>query len=157
MLSAKQTRANAADYFDQVMRILDPDRIEVRHNTEWFEGLALQRFLERASALTVAQMLERDDFSRRYKGGQPISLLEFLCPILQGYDSVALDADVELGGTDQTYNNLVGRVLQRHAGQAEQVVVTVPLLVGTDGVDKMGKSAGNWIGIREPAEEQSGS
>lgn len=156
VLTPEQTRTNAADYFDQVMRILDPDRIEVRHNTEWLEGLELQRFLESASALTVAQMLERDDFSKRYKGGQPISLLEFLYPILQGYDSVALEADIELGGTDQTYNNLVGRVLQRHAGQPEQVVVTVPLLVGTDGVEKMGKSAGNWIGIREPAEEQFG-
>ncbi len=156
VLTAEETVANSHEYFDQVMRILDPDRVEIRRNAEWLEKLPLQDFLTAATSLTVAQLLERDDFARRYRESRPISLMEFFYPLLQGYDSVAVDADIELGGTDQTYNNLVGRTLQRDAGLSPQVVITVPLLVGTDGVEKMGKSLGNWIGIREPAAEQFG-
>jgi len=156
VLTPAETAANARDYFDQVMRILDPDRVEIRHNSEWLEKLPLQTFLTAAMSLTVAQMLERDDFARRYRENRPISLMEFLYPVLQGYDSVAVRSDIEIGGTDQTYNNLVGRDLQRDAGQPPQIVVTMPLLVGTDGVEKMGKSLGNWIALREPADDQFG-
>lgn len=156
VLSPEETAANAREYFDQIMRILDPDRVEIRRNSEWLETLPLQHFFNAAASLTIARILEREDFSRRYKEERPISLPELLYPVLQGYDSVAIRADVELGGTDQTFNNLVGRSLQRDAGLPPQVVMTVPLLVGTDGVEKMGKSLGNWIAIREPAEEQFG-
>lgn len=155
-LTAEQTAANSATYFDQVMRILDPDRVEVRRNSEWLAGMSMADVLANARALTVAQLLERDDFSRRYRAGQPISLMEFLYPLLQGYDSVAVRSDVELGGTDQTYNNLVGREIQRAHGQPPQVVLTMPLLVGLDGVEKMGKSLNNFVAIEEPAAEQFG-
>lgn len=154
--SAEDVVANARDYFDQVMRILDPDRTEVVNNADWLGTMSLADILGYTRQVTVAQLLERDDFSRRFKANQPISLSEFVYPLLQGIDSVEIRADIELGGTDQTFNNLVGRELQRSRGQAPQAVLTVPLLVGTDGVEKMGKSLGNWIGIRESADEQFG-
>jgi len=156
-LSAEQTAANSASYFDQVMRILDPDRVEVQRNADWLATMTLADVIQETSVLTVAQMLERDDFSKRYAAHQPISLSELLYPFLQGYDSVAVQADVELGGTDQTYNLLVGRDLQRAHGQPQQVVLTVPLLEGLDGTQKMSKSLGNYVAITEPAAEQFGS
>lgn len=155
-LTAEQTAANSASYFEQLMRILDPARVEVRRNSEWLAGMSMADVLANARALTVAQLLERDDFARRYQAGLPISLMEFMYPLLQGYDSVAVRSDVELGGTDQTYNNLVGREIQRAHGQPPQVVLTMPLLVGLDGVQKMGKSLDNFIAIDEPAAEQFG-
>jgi tyrosyl-tRNA synthetase len=154
--SAEQVIANARGYFDQVMRILDPDRSEVVDNASWLAPMGLADVLEYTRLLTVAQLLERDDFARRFQAGQPITLSEFCYPLLQGIDSVEVRADIELGGTDQTFNNLVGRELQRARGQAPQAVLTVPLLVGTDGVEKMGKSLGNFIAINEPAAEQFG-
>lgn len=155
-LSAGETAANSAGYFAQVMRVLDPQRAEVRHNSEWLAGLTLPDVLREARELTIARLLERDDYARRYRSGTPISLVEFLYPLLQGYDSVAVRADVELGGTDQTFNNLVGRDLQRAHGQPEQVVLTVPLLEGLDGVQKMGKSLGNYVAINDPPQVQFG-
>jgi tyrosyl-tRNA synthetase len=130
--------------------------VEVRRNSEWLATMTMADVIREAAHLTVAQLLERDDFARRFAGHQPISLVEFLYPLLQGYDSVAIDADVELGGTDQTYNLLVGRELQRAHGRPPQVVLTVPLLEGLDGVQKMSKSLGNYVAIDEPAEEQFG-
>ncbi|HZG93286.1 MAG TPA: tyrosine--tRNA ligase [Mycobacteriales bacterium] len=156
LLSADETAANSATYFDQVMRILRPDRTEVRRNSEWLATMTMTEVIREASQLTVARLLERDDFAKRFGSNQPISLVEFLYPLLQGYDSVAIEADVELGGTDQTYNLLVGRELQKAHGQPQQIVLTVPLLEGLDGVEKMGKSLGNWVAIGEPAEEQFG-
>lgn len=156
LLSAEQTEANAVTYVEQVMRILDPEKVELVRNSSWLASMTMADVAREASALTVAGLLERDDFARRYATHQPISLVEFLYPLLQGYDSVAVRADVELGGTDQTYNLLVGRDLQRQHGQAEQVVVTVPLLVGLDGQAKMSKSLGNYVAITEPADEQFG-
>lgn len=155
-LTAQQTATNSATYFQQLMRLLDPERVEVRRNSEWLADLTLSDVVREARELTVARLLERDDFARRYAAGRPISLVEFLYPLLQGYDSVAVRADVELGGTDQTYNLLVGRDLQRAHGQPEQVVLTVPLLEGLDGVAKMSKSLGNFVAIAEPAESQFG-
>jgi len=155
-LTAEQTATNSATYFQQLMRILDPERVEVRRNSEWLADLTLSDVVREARELTVARLLERDDFARRYAAGRPISLVEFLYPLLQGYDSVAVRADVELGGTDQTYNLLVGRDLQRAHGQPEQVVLTVPLLEGLDGVTKMSKSVGNFVAIAEPPESQFG-
>jgi len=148
--------ANAQGYFDQLMRILDPDRTEVVNNADWLGTMQLAELLGYTRQITVAQLLERDDFARRFAARQPITLSEFFYPLLQGIDSVEVRADVELGGTDQTFNNLVGRELQRSRGQAPQAVLTVALLVGTDGVEKMGKSLGNFIGIDEPAAEQFG-
>lgn len=156
LLSAEQTAANSASYFDQVMRILREDRTEVRRNSEWLATMTMTDVIREASQLTVARLLERDDFAKRFRAHAPISLVEFLYPLLQGYDSVAVRADVELGGTDQTYNLLVGRELQKAHGQPQQVVLTVPLLEGLDGVEKMGKSLGNWVAIGEPPEEQFG-
>jgi len=155
-LTAEQTAANAATYFEQLMRVLDPERVEVRHNSEWLASMGLPDVLREAAHLTVAQLLERDDYAKRYAGGVPISLTEFLYPLLQGYDSVAVRADVELGGTDQTYNNLVGRDLQRAHGLPPQVVLTLPLLEGLDGVAKMSKSLGNFVAISEPPASQFG-
>jgi len=155
-LTAEQTAANSATYFDQVMRILDPDRVEVRRNSEWLAGMTLADVVRETSVLTVAKLLERDDFAKRYAAHQPISLSEFLYPFLQGYDSVAVQADVELGGTDQTYNLLVGRDLQRAHRQPQQVVLTMPLLEGLDGTQKMSKSLGNYVAITEPPAEQFG-
>ena len=156
MLTAEQTAANATTYLEQVMRVLDPDRVEIRRNSEWLAPMTLTEVVREASVLTVARLLERDDFAKRYAAGQPISLVEFLYPLLQGYDSVAVRADVELGGTDQTYNLLVGRDFQRAHGQEQQLVLTVPLLEGLDGVQKMSKSLGNYVSLTEPPEEQFG-
>ncbi len=154
--SADQVVAHGQGYFDQVMRILDPDRTEVVDNADWLTPMQLGDVLDYTRQLTIAQLLERDDFARRFAANQPITLSEFFYPLLQGIDSVEVHADVELGGTDQTFNNLVGRELQRSRGQAPQTVLTLPLLVGTDGVEKMGKSLGNFIAIDEAAEEQFG-
>ncbi len=155
-LSAEQTAANSARYFEQLMRVLDPDRVEVRDNAEWLDPMTMAEIMGYAREVTVARLLERDDFARRHREHLPISLVEFFYPLLQGIDSVAVRSDVELGGTDQTFNNLMGRDLQRAHGQPPQAVLTVPLLVGLDGVEKMGKSLGNWVGIDEPADEQFG-
>ena len=157
-LSAEEVEHHAQTYVDQVRRILDfdPERIEVRRNSEWLAGLGMADTLALMASTTVARMLERDDFDRRYRDGVPISLSEFLYPLLQGYDSVMVEADVELGGTDQLFNNLMGRHLQEQAGQEPQVVLTTPLLEGLDGVQKMSKSLGNYVGIDEPAPEQFG-
>jgi tyrosyl-tRNA synthetase len=156
LLTAEETAANAATYFDQVMRVLDPNKVEVRRNSEWLATLTMADVIREAAHVTVAQLLERDDFAKRFAAQQPISLVEFLYPLLQGYDSVAVNADVELGGTDQTYNLLVGRELQRAHGQEPQIVLTVPLLEGLDGVQKMSKSLGNYVAITEPPAEQFG-
>ncbi|WP_210495128.1 tyrosine--tRNA ligase [Patulibacter sp. SYSU D01012] len=154
VLSAEGIARNARTFQEQASRVLrtDPELLEVRWNGEWLD-MPMDRFLTLARIPKVAQLLERDDFAKRYAGGRPISLLEFVYPLLQGYDSVAVDADVELGGTDQTFNLLFGRDVQRAEGRPEQAVLTMPLLVGLDGVQKMSKSLGNHIGITEPAEE----
>jgi tyrosyl-tRNA synthetase len=154
--SAEDVIANARGYFDQLMRILDAERAEVVNNADWLGTMSLAGILDYTRQMTVAQLLERDDFARRFTANQPISLSEFIYPLLQGIDSVEIRADIELGGTDQTFNNLVGRELQRSRGQAPQAVLTVPLLVGTDGVEKMGKSLGNYVAITEPAADQFG-
>jgi tyrosyl-tRNA synthetase len=155
-LTAEQTAQNSATYVDQVLRILRPDRTELRRNSEWLASMTMSEVVREARHLTVAQLLEREDFARRFAARQPISLVEFLYPLLQGYDSVAVRADVELGGTDQTYNLLVGRELQRVHGQPQQVVVTLPLLEGLDGRQKMSKSLGNYVAIAEPPDQQFG-
>jgi tyrosyl-tRNA synthetase len=152
VLTREDVERNAATYKEQIFKILDPSKTEVRFNSEWLSGLPIEELVRIAAQMTVARMLERDDFRRRYEGERPISIHEFLYPLLQGYDSVALRADVKLGGTDQKFNLLVGRDLQRLYGQEPQVVMTTPLLVGLDGVNKMGKSLGNYIGITEPPE-----
>ncbi|HEY0166199.1 MAG TPA: tyrosine--tRNA ligase [Jatrophihabitans sp.] len=154
--SAAQVIANSQSYFDQLMKILDPDRTEVCDNADWLGSMSLTGLLEYTRQLTVAQLLERDDFAKRFAANTPITLSEFFYPLLQGIDSVEVRADVELGGTDQTFNNLVGRVLQKAAGQPPQAVLTLPLLVGIDGVEKMGKSLNNFVAIAEPATEQFG-
>jgi tyrosyl-tRNA synthetase len=154
--SVEQVVANARGYFDQLMRILDPDRTEVVNNADWLSPMRVAEMLDYTRQITVAQLLERDDFARRFAARQPITLSEFFYPLLQGIDSVEVRADIELGGTDQTFNNLVGRELQKSRGQAPQVVLTVPLLVGTDGVEKMGKSLNNYIAIGDSADEQFG-
>jgi tyrosyl-tRNA synthetase len=154
--SAEQVIENARGYFDQLMRILDPDRTEVVNNADWLATMQVAEILDYTRMMTIAQLLERDDFARRFAAREPISLSEFFYPLLQGIDSVAIRSDIEIGGTDQTFNNLVGRLLQRGRGQEPQAVLTMPLLVGTDGVQKMGKSLDNWIAIDEPAEEQFG-
>jgi tyrosyl-tRNA synthetase len=154
--SADDVIANARGYFDQLMRILDAEHTEVVNNADWLGVMSLADILDYTRQITVAQLLERDDFARRFAASQPISLSEFIYPLLQGIDSVEVHADIELGGTDQTFNNLVGRELQRSRGQAPQTVLTVPLLVGTDGVEKMGKSLANYIGIAEAPGEQFG-
>ncbi len=155
-LSAAEVDAHAATYVEQVARILDADRLELRRNSEWLAGMGIADVLRLASRTTVARTLERDDFARRYQGGVPISVTELLYPLLQGWDSVQVAADVELGGTDQLFNNLVGRDLQGQEGQEPQVVITMPLLEGLDGVQKMSKSLGNYVGITEPPAEQFG-
>ena len=152
-LTVDRVRANAEACVDQLMDVLSEDNLEVRYNSEWLEPMDLADLLRLTSSYTVAQMLERDDFSKRYQDGRPIALSEFMYPLMQGYDSVAVEADVELGGTDQLFNLLVGRDLQRAYGQRPQVALTMPLLVGTDGVQKMSQSLGNYIGIREEPEE----
>ena len=143
--------ANAETYAEQVFKVLDRDKTELRFNSEWFDAMSAADMIKLAGQMTVARMLERDDFSKRFAGQQPIAIHEFLYPLVQGYDSVALKADIELGGTDQKFNLLMGRGLQEHFGQPPQIVLTMPLLEGLDGVNKMGKSLGNYIGINEPA------
>jgi len=155
-LSREAVLANAETYTKQVFKVLDAKQTEIRFNSEWLNKLTPQDLIKLAATHTVARMLERDDFNKRYTNGQPIAIHEFLYPLLQGYDSVALKADVELGGTDQKFNLLMGRELQKHFGQAPQVVLTMPLLEGLDGVQKMSKSLGNYIGIDEPAKEMFG-
>lgn len=152
-LSREQVLENARTYKEQVFKILDPDKTEVVFNSSWFETLGASGMIKLAAQHTVARMLERDDFSRRYNKGQPIAIHEFLYPLCQGYDSVAIKADVELGGTDQKFNLLVGRELQKHYGQTPQCILTVPLLEGLDGVNKMSKSLGNYVGIYESPQE----
>lgn len=152
-LTREQVIENAKTYQEQVFKILDPAKTEVCFNSSWMEALGASGLIRLAAQHTVARMLERDDFSKRYAAQQPIAIHEFLYPLCQGYDSVALKADIELGGTDQRFNLLVGRELQKHYGQAPQCVLTMPLLEGLDGVNKMSKSLGNYIGIYEPPAE----
>ena len=153
MLTADEVAANAESYLQQFFKIVDRDKTEVRRQTEWFDGFDLGDVIRLTSKFTVAQILRRDDFAKRYAGEQPIAVTELLYPLLQAYDSVMVRADVEFGGTDQRFNNLLGRELQTMEGQAPQQVFLVPLLVGTDGVQKMSKSLGNYIGVAEPPEE----
>jgi len=152
-LSREQILENAKSYRAQMAKILDPDKTQVMFNSEWSDKLGAEGMIRLASRYTLARLLERDDFSKRYRSGQPIAVHELLYPLMQGYDSVAMKADVELGGTDQKFNLLVGRELQRDYGQEPQCILTMPLLEGTDGVEKMSKSLGNYIGIAEPANE----
>jgi len=155
-LSRDEVIENARTYESQIYKILDPEKTLVMFNSSWLGEMQATELIQLAAKYTVARMLERDDFSKRYKSGQAISIHEFLYPLLQGYDSVATHADVELGGTDQKFNLLVGRELQKEFAQRPQVVITLPLLEGTDGVNKMSKSLGNYVGINEPAEEMFG-
>jgi tyrosyl-tRNA synthetase len=155
-LSAEEIAANAKTYTDQVFLILDREKTEVAFNSTWLSALGADGMIRLAAKYTVARMLERDDFAKRYQGGQPIAIHEFLYPLAQGYDSVALKADVELGGTDQKFNLLVGRELQRHYGQEPQCILTLPLLEGLDGVNKMSKSMDNYVGITEAPNEMFG-
>src|SRR5215218_3935479 len=155
-LSREDIARNAATYSDQVFKILDRDQTEVVFNSTWMDKMSAADMIKLAATHTVARMLERDDFSKRYRGNQPIAIHEFLYPLVQGYDSVALRADVELGGTDQKFNLLMGRELQKHFGQKPQVILTMPLLEGLDGVNKMSKSLGNYVGINEPPAEMFG-
>ncbi|MES2100544.1 MAG: tyrosine--tRNA ligase [Pseudomonadota bacterium] len=152
-LTREQIEANAKTYFDQISLVLDIERAEVRYNSEWSDPLGARGMIELASRYTVARMMERNDFHDRFKAGTPISVHEFLYPLMQGYDSVALKSDIELGGTDQKFNLLVGRALQSEYGQEPQCILTMPLLEGLDGVEKMSKSKGNYIAITEPAND----
>ena len=155
-LTPPEIEANALTYREQIFKILDPERTVVDFNSRWMGPMSAAGLIELAAKHTVARMLERDDFDKRYKSGQPISIHEFLYPLVQGYDSVALRADVELGGTDQKFNLLVGRQLQEAYGQEPQIVLTMPLLEGLDGVQKMSKSLGNYVGIHEPPDAMFG-
>ncbi len=155
-LSKDEILENAKTYKDQVFRILDPDKTEIVFNSTWMDKMSAADLIQLAGKHTVARMLERDDFSKRYKGNRAISIHEFLYPLVQGYDSVAMKADVELGGTDQKFNLLVGRQLQQAYGQQPQIVVTMPLLEGLDGVQKMSKSLGNYVGITDPPADMFG-
>ncbi len=157
VLSAAEIREHARSYQEQVFRILDRERTEVRWNSEWMDAMSAADIIRLASEHTVARMLERDDFDKRYRGGQAIGIHEFLYPLVQGFDSVALEADIEIGGTDQKFNLLVGRALQKSRGTQPQVVLTMPLLEGTDGSMKMSKSQGNAIGIADSPEQMFGS
>ena len=152
-LTREAVAANAKTYTEQVFKILDPQRTEVVFNSTWMDRLYAADMVKLAASHTVARMLERDDFAQRYRSNQPIAIHEFLYPLVQGYDSVALNADVELGGTDQRFNLLMGRELQKHHGQKPQVILTMPLLEGVNGVEKMSKSLGNYVGINEPPKE----
>ena len=155
-LSREQIEINAKTYLDQASLILDREKTEIRYNSEWLSKLGAEGTIRLASKLTVARMLERDDFTKRYQSGQPIAIHEFLYPLFQGYDSVALHADIELGGTDQKFNLLMGRELQKDAGMEPQCVLMMPLLVGLDGVKKMSKSAGNYIGVHDEPQNMFG-
>ena len=150
-LTREQIEANAKTYFDQLRLVLDMERAEIRYNSEWSDPLGARGMIQLAARYTVARMMERDDFAKRFAGNTPISVHEFLYPLMQGYDSVALKSDLELGGTDQKFNLLMGRHLQQEYGQEPQCILTMPLLEGLDGVEKMSKSKGNYIGITEPA------
>jgi tyrosyl-tRNA synthetase len=156
VLTEEEIRANARTYVEQAHVILDPEKTTVRFNSEWFGAMSFKDCLALARKMTVARMLERDDFSRRHASNTPISIIEFLYPLVQGYDSLMIEADVELGGTDQTFNCLVGRQLQKEAGKPEQAVLTLPLLVGTDGVKKMSKSQDNYIAFNDPPKDMFG-
>ncbi|HET8882486.1 MAG TPA: tyrosine--tRNA ligase [Solimonas sp.] len=155
-LTREQVEENARTYREQVFKILDPDKTTIEFNSRWLDELGAEGMIRLSAQYTVARMLERDDFAKRYAGGLPIAVHEFLYPLLQGYDSVALEADVELGGTDQKFNLLVGRHLQSAAGQKPQCILTVPILEGTDGVQKMSKSLGNYIGVNDAPGEMFG-
>src|SRR6476469_8653710 len=155
-LTREQIETNAQTYFKQASLVLDPSRTEIRYNSEWSDPLGARGMIELSSRYNVARMMERDDFTKRFKSGTPISVHEFLYPLMQGYDSVALKADLELGGTDQKFNLLVGRELQKDYGQEQQCILTMPLLEGLDGVEKMSKSKGNYIAITEPANTMFG-
>lgn len=155
-LTAEEVRANARTYESQIFRILDRDRTRIVFNSEWMNAMDASGLIRLAARQTVARMLERDDFHQRYREGRPIAIHEFLYPLIQGWDSVVLEADVELGGTDQRFNLLVGRELQKQEGQAPQIVMTMPLLEGLDGVQKMSKSLGNYVGIEEPPDTMFG-
>lgn len=155
-LSAEEIAENAKTYRQQIFKILDPEKTRIDFNSRWMSAMSAADLVKLAAHHTVARMLERDDFNKRYRGGQPIAIHEFLYPLVQGYDSIALKADVELGGTDQKFNLLVGRQLQEAYGQAPQIVITVPILEGLDGVQKMSKSLNNYIGINEPPDEMFG-
>jgi tyrosyl-tRNA synthetase len=150
-LTRDQIEANAGTYYRQASLVLDPEKTEIRYNSEWSDALGARGMIELAAKYTLARMLERDDFTKRFKAGTPISVHELLYPLMQGYDSVALRSDLELGGTDQKFNLLVGRALQSEYGQEPQCILTMPLLEGLDGVEKMSKSKGNYVGITEPA------
>src|SRR3990172_5619581 len=152
-LSREQVMENAQSYREQVFKVLDPEKTEIVFNSTWMDKFSAVDLIRLAATHTVAQMLERDDFSKRYKGNQPIAIHEFIYPLVQGYDSVALKADIELGGTDQKFNLLMGRELQKHYGQPVQCVLTMPLLEGLDGVNKMSKSQGNYVGINEDPQQ----
>jgi tyrosyl-tRNA synthetase len=156
VLSADEVAANATTYLDQAFKVLDRDRTEVRYNSEWFGKMSFADSLALARKMTVARMLERDDFAQRYAQNSPISIVEFLYPLIQGHDSVMIQSDVEMGGSDQLFNMLVGRALQKEAGQLEQIVIAMPLLVGLDGVKKMSKSADNYIAFNDPPKEMFG-
>jgi tyrosyl-tRNA synthetase len=155
-LSKEEVDAFAERVLSQFWKVIDRDRVELRRNSEWLEALGVEDVLRLTASTTVARMLERDDFANRYAAGKPISLMEFLYPLLQGADSVAVEADVELGGTDQLFNLLVGRELQRDAGKDPQIALTMPLLEGLDGVQKMSQSLGNYVGVDEPPEDMFG-
>jgi tyrosyl-tRNA synthetase len=155
-LSREQVMKNAQSYRDQVFKVLDPEKTEIVFNSTWMDKFSAVDLIRLAATHTVAQMLERDDFSKRYKSNQPIAIHEFIYPLVQGYDSVALKADIELGGTDQKFNLLMGRELQKHYGQPSQCVLTMPLLEGLDGVNKMSKSLGNYIGVTDAPQEMFG-
>jgi tyrosyl-tRNA synthetase len=155
-LTPEEVKENAETYASQVFKILDPDKTEIRFNSEWLGALGAEGMIRLAAKYTVARMLERDDFKKRFADNQPIAIHEFLYPLAQGYDSVALEADVEMGGTDQLFNLLVGRTLQAQYGQKPQVIVTLPLLEGLDGVQKMSKSLGNYVGITDAPDEMFG-
>lgn len=156
VLSPEEIEANTRTYLEQAYLVLDPEKTEVRRNSEWLAGLSLADVIELTRATTVARILERDDFSKRFSAGDPITLTELLYPLMQAYDSVALDADVELGGTDQLYNLLMGRHVMEYYGKRPQGVLTTPLLVGTDGAMKMSKSLGNYVGVTDPPNEMFG-
>ena len=156
MLSAEEIDANAQTYREQAFKILDPERVEVRPNGEWFAQMGLAPLFRLAATTTVNQLLRREDFANRMTEQRPISVLELLYPLMQAYDSVAVEADIELGGTDQLFNLMLGREVQQAYGLAPQVALTMPILPGTDGVARMSKSSGNYIGVNEPAEEQFG-
>jgi len=155
-LTLEQVQENARTYLDQLFKILDRDRVEVRWNGEWFSRMNFMEIMALASRVTVARMLERDDFEKRYREGRPISIHEFFYPLMQGYDSVAVRADVELGGTEQKFNLLMGRSLQENEGQEPQVIITVPILEGLDGVQRMSKSLGNYVGVDDPPRDMFG-